>query len=413
MIASASKPMPAIAYLCDESTIHFLSWSRKRSRWRATGAIRQMPAAAVSSRVDVVDALLEVRHLDDTPAGTGPRAGTRTGTGRRCWRPGAPGAAPSGCGRAAPPRSRSRRSACSEWTRRSSRSSSRLTRSTRGNSIDRVGADRDQAADRRRARRRRGRRDRGREPVHRGDGGDGRRALGRAARRRDRRRRRGAARLGAHPGGRARRDAARGRDPAARPHRRARRADDARGRQAADRELRRDRLDRRRLRLLRRDRPRLRRPRDPLDRGEPARAGGQGPGRPGRLHRPLELPAAAAGLEARPGARRRQRDRLQAVGADPALDPRRRVVLRPPAGRASSTWSPAPATSAPRSSPTSGSSASPSPARSRPASGSPPSAPSGSPASTSRWAARTRSSSAPTSPTSSTSPPAAAPGPRS
>ncbi len=43
--------MPAIAYLCDEATIHFLSWSRKRSRCRATGAIRQMPAAAVSSRV--------------------------------------------------------------------------------------------------------------------------------------------------------------------------------------------------------------------------------------------------------------------------------------------------------------------------------------------------------------------------
>ena len=48
----------------------------------------------------------------------------------------------------------------------------------------------------------------------------------------------------------------------------------------------------------------------PLDRGEPARAGGQGPGRAGRLHRALELPAAAARLEARAGARRRQRHRL-------------------------------------------------------------------------------------------------------
>ena len=103
-------------------------------------------------------------------------------------------------------------------------------------------------------------------------------------------------------------------------HRRARRADDARGRQAAGREPRRGRLDRRRVRLLRRDRPRLRRPRDPADRVDAARARGQGAGRRGRLHRALELPAAAARLEARAGARGRQRARLQAVGADPALD---------------------------------------------------------------------------------------------
>ena len=89
------------------------------------------------------------------------------------------------------------------------------------------------------------------------------------------------------------------------------------------------------------------------------------------------------------------------------------ALLRPPAGRRRQHGRRAPATSAPRSSPTSGSTASRSPARSRPASGSPPSAPSGSPASTSRWAARTRSSSAPTSPTKIESPPAAAPGPRS
>ena len=119
---------------------------------------------------------------------------------------------------------------------------------------------------------------------------------------------------------------------------------------------------------------------------------------PGRLHRPLELPAAAARLEAGAGARGGQRDRLQALGADPALDAGARGLLRSPAAPASSTSSPAPARSAPRSSPTSGSPASPSPARSRPASGSPPSAPSASRASTSRWAARTRSSSAPTSP---------------
>ena len=51
VIASARKTMPTIAYLWELSTIHFLSRSRKRIRWRATGAIRQIPAAVVSSRV--------------------------------------------------------------------------------------------------------------------------------------------------------------------------------------------------------------------------------------------------------------------------------------------------------------------------------------------------------------------------
>ena len=146
----------------------------------------------------------------------------------------------------------------------------------------------------------------------------------------------------------------------------------------------------------------------------PARARRQGAARRRRLHRALELPAAAARLEARAGAGRRQRGRRQAVRADAALDADARRLLRPPAGRASSTSSPAPATigaalvrrrarrlhrlhrlGRDRQ------------ARSR----SP--APSGSRGSTSRWAARTRSSSAPTSPTRSRSPPAAAPGPRS
>ena len=118
-------------------------------------------------------------------------------------------------------------------------------------------------------------------------------------------------------------------------------------------------------------------------------------------------------MEARPGACRRQRHRLQALGADarsrPSPPPPASTTCRP----GWSTSSPVRATSAPRSSPTSGSTASPSPARSRPASGSRRSAPSGSPGSTSRWAARTPSSSAPTSPTRSTSRPAAAPGRRS
>ena len=42
----------------------------------------------------------------------------------------------------------------------------------------------------------------------------------------------------------------------------------------------------------------------------PAGARRQGPGRARRLHRPVELPAAAPVVEARAGARRRQRDRL-------------------------------------------------------------------------------------------------------
>ena len=49
--------------------------------------------------------------------------------------------------------------------------------------------------------------------------------------------------------------------------------------------------------------------------------------------RALELPAAAAVLEARAGARRRQHGRRQAVGADAGLDPDARRVLRGPAGR--------------------------------------------------------------------------------
>ena len=160
---------------------------------------------------------------------------------------------------------------------------------------------------------------------------------------------------------------------------------------------RRGRLDGRSVRLLRRDRPRLGRAGDPLDRGQPAGPGRQGPCRPRGLHRALELPAPPARLEARAGAGRRQRNRLQAVRADPALHPRRsRACVDAPPGRAWSTSSPARARSAPRSSPTSGSPASPSPGRSRPASGSPPSAPSAWRASTSRWAARTPSSSAPT-----------------
>ena len=170
------------------------------------------------------------------------------------------------------------------------------------------------------------------------------------------------------------------------------------------RERGRGRLDGRRLRLLRRDRPQLRRPRDPVDRVDAARARAEGADRRRRLHRPLELPAAAARLEARARARGREHDRLQAVGADAALDARARALLRAPAARRRQ-----PARRRGRR----GRGDRPRRARRlrrlhglgrRPASGSPRSAPSASRASTSRWAARTRSSSAPTSPARSRSP---------
>ena len=129
------------------------------------------------------------------------------------------------------------------------------------------------------------------------------------------RRSRRLSRVGPDARGRARGDAARGRDAAPSAHGRARRGDDARGRQAAGRELRRGRLDRGLLRLLRRDRPRLRRAGDPADRVEPAQPRRQGAARRGRLHRPVELPAAPARLEAGTRARGGQRGRRQALGA--------------------------------------------------------------------------------------------------
>ena len=113
-----------------------------------------------------------------------------------------------------------------------------------------------------------GRAARGREPVHRGDARDGRAAASRRAdRRRDRRGARGGARLGRD----ARASSAARCCTRSRARLRARtdelaRVDDARGRQAADRELRRGRLDGGRVRLLRGDRPQQRRPRDPADR---------------------------------------------------------------------------------------------------------------------------------------------------
>ena len=134
--------------------------------------------------------------------------------------------------------------------------------------------------------------------------------------------------MGREPGGRARRPPPRGGRAAARAHRRARPGDDARGRQAAGGELRRGGLDRRGVRLLRRDGPQLRRPRDPLDRVDPARARPEGADRRVGLHRALELPAAPARLEARAGAGGRQHGGGQAVGAHAALHADARLLLR-------------------------------------------------------------------------------------
>ena len=122
------------------------------------------------------------------------------------------------------------------------------------------------------------------------------------------------------------------------------------------------------------------------------------------LHRALELPAAAAGVEAGAGARGRERDRLQALRGDAALDPDALAAASTTCRPASSTSSPARARSAPRSPPTRASTASPSPDPSRRARRSVTPAWTASPGSTSRWAARTPSSSARTSRTRSTSP---------
>ena len=153
----------------------------------------------------------------------------------------------------------------------------------------------------------------------------------RARRHRDRRRAGGLPGVGPDAGGRPGRAPARGGDPPAGTYRRARRGDDPGGRQAARRELRRGRLGRRLLRLLRRDRPRLRRPGDPIDRVEPALARHQGAPRRDRLHRPVELPAAPARLEDGAGARRRQCAGRQAIRADAALDADAGPLSRSPA----------------------------------------------------------------------------------
>ena len=139
--------------------------------------------------------------------------------------------------------------------------------------------------------------------------------------------------MGTHPRDRARRDAARGGRAAAGAHGRAGARNDARGRQAAAGELRRGRMDGGRVRLLRRDRPQQRGPRDPLDRVDSARPGAEGADGRGGLHRALELPAAAAGVEARAGSGRRQHHGLQALRADAAVDADARGLLRPPPRR--------------------------------------------------------------------------------
>ncbi len=170
----------------------------------------------------------------------------------------------------------------------------------------------------RRPRRRRGRG--GAQPGHRGTARRGAVRLAGAGRRRRGDGQGGAGRVAADPGRGAGRAAARCRRLAPRPHRGAGPADDAGGRQAAGGEHRRGRLDRQRLRLLRRARPSRARPGDPVDRGRPARAGAQGAGRGGGRDRALELPSAPAGLEARAGPGGRQRRGRQALAVHAAVD---------------------------------------------------------------------------------------------
>ena len=90
-----------------------------------------------------------------------------------------------------------------------------------------------------------------------------------------------------------------------------------------------------------------------------------------RLHRAVELPAAAARLEARAGAGGRQRGALQAVRAHAAVDARARAVRRPPAGRARRAAGGRRRRRRAASSTTSASTGSRSPAASPPARGSP------------------------------------------
>ncbi|CAA9501769.1 MAG: Aldehyde dehydrogenase, partial [uncultured Rubrobacteraceae bacterium] len=151
---------------------------------------------------------------------------------------------------------------------------------------------------------------------HRGDPDDGPR---RARRRRaeGEARLRGVARLRRARQGRG---LSRDRREVARTRGRARRDHDRRGRQALYREPGRGYLGGGLLRLLRRDRARQCRLPPRPHRAPAARHGHKGAHRHRRLHRPLELPAAAGGLEGRPGAGRRQRRHPQALRGDPARD---------------------------------------------------------------------------------------------
>ena len=103
-------------------------------------------------------------------------------------------------------------------------------------------------------------------------------------------------------------------------------------------------LDRRGLRLLRRDGPQLRRPRDPADRVDPAGAGGEGAD---RRRGAASCPGTTRCCCWPGSSRRRSRPatrRGEAVGADAAVDADARRLLRRTAARAWSTWSPARAT---------------------------------------------------------------------
>ena len=152
-----------------------------------------------------------------------------------------------------------------------------------------------------------------------------------AARRGGGRGERGFPGLGGDARGRARGAPARGGHAHAGAHGRAARVMTLEGGKPLDRELGRGRLDGLGLRLLRRDGPQLRRPRDSVDRVHPARAGREGADRRMGLHRAVELPAAAAGVEAGARDRRGQHRGGEAVRAHAAVHADARLLLRPPA----------------------------------------------------------------------------------
>ena len=206
--------------------------------------------------------------------------------------------------------------------RRSSNNEGR-TRASTSSRLSGGPHDRSCHVDRSPTRRRTGRRDHARrEPGHRGNdclgpagaGGRRGRCRGTGSER--------SARVAAGPWTGEGETAARGGCPHPRDASGVGRDDDARGRQADDREPRRDRVDDRLLRLLRGDRAPLARHVDPAQLRAPGEFHRQGAVRRGGRDCALQLPAVAHGVEGGAGAGCRQHRRHQAGRRDAARDAR-------------------------------------------------------------------------------------------